>query len=121
MQSILNVAAVGVVVTSGRRSANFPHLAGRREQEVVVLSEQEQADLLDLTRRWEGAYSFKITDAVWQAIAAGDPAGVLTAESAWELREKVRADYAARKSAAQSTHGYRNSACPRDARRANAD
>jgi hypothetical protein len=67
-----------------------------------MLSNEEVADLRDLTWHWEGAYDFKIVDAVWQAIPAGDPAGLLTADSAWDLREKVRLDYAARKSAAQA-------------------
>jgi hypothetical protein len=72
----------------------------------VVLSPEEQADLIDLTWHWETAYSFKVVDSEWQAIPAGDPAEVLTADSAWELREKVRADYAVRQSSAQPTLGY---------------
>lgn len=71
-----------------------------------MLSNEEQTDLVDLTWHWEDAYSFQVTDGVWQAIPAGDPAGVLTADSAWELREKVRRDYAARQSAARSSEGY---------------
>lgn len=62
-----------------------------------MLSKEEQTDLLDLTWHWENAYSFQVTDGVWRAIPADDPACVLTADSAWELREKVRTDYAARR------------------------
>jgi hypothetical protein len=76
-------------ITSSRR--------GCARQEAAMLSPEEQADLLDLTWHWETAYSFKVVDGVWQAIPAGDTAGVLTAESACQLREKVRADYAARR------------------------
>ena len=71
-----------------------------------MLSNDEQANLLDLTWHWEGAYSFKVVDGVWQAIPAGDAVSVLTADSAWQLGEKVRADYAVRQSAGQPTQSY---------------
>jgi hypothetical protein len=72
----------------------------------MMLSNEEQADLVDLTWHWDTVYSFKVIDGVWQAIPVADPAGILTADSAWELREKVRTDYAARKSAAPPPPGY---------------
>jgi nitroimidazol reductase NimA-like FMN-containing flavoprotein (pyridoxamine 5'-phosphate oxidase superfamily) len=71
-----------------------------------MLSNEEEADLRDLAWHWEDAYEFRVVDGVWQAIPAGDPAGLLTADAAWELREKVRADYAAHKAAAQSTQAH---------------
>jgi hypothetical protein len=69
-----------------------------------MLSKEEQSDLLDLTWHWEDAYEFQVVDGVWRAIPAGDPAGVLTADSAWELREHVRTDYAERQSSARDAH-----------------
>ena len=71
-----------------------------------MLSKEEQSDLLDLTWHWESAYEFRVVDGVWQATPAGDPVGMLTADSAWELREKVRADYAARQCAARKAQEY---------------
>ncbi len=61
-----------------------------------MLTREEQTDLLDLTWHWDTAYRFEVIDSVWRAIPADEPASVLAADTAAELREKVRADYAAR-------------------------
>ncbi len=58
-----------------------------------MLSREEQDDVAGLSWNWENAYEFKIEDGVWVAISVADPATVLTADSADELRLLVRADY----------------------------
>jgi hypothetical protein len=70
-----------------------------------MLSREDETSLIDLSWHWADAYCFDVTDGVWKAVPAGDPAGPLTAASAWELRELVRADYAERQSATGVT-GY---------------
>jgi hypothetical protein len=58
------------------------------------LTSIEQTALRDLAWHWEDAYErFTVTDGVWQASPVGEPGRVITAESAQELREKIRADY----------------------------
>lgn len=59
-----------------------------------MLSPGDEASLRDLSYHWEGAYGFAVIDGVWTATPAGDPAGILTADTAFDLRELVRADYA---------------------------
>ncbi len=66
-----------------------------------MLSREEQTDLLDLQFHWDTAYRFQVTDGIWTATPAIDRAHVLTAESAWDLRELVRNDYAERQAAAR--------------------
>ncbi len=65
-----------------------------------MLSRENQTSPIELSLHWEGAYSFKVTDGRWKAVPAEDPTTALTANSAWELGELVRADYADRQSAA---------------------
>jgi hypothetical protein len=62
------------------------------------LTPSEQSTLTQLSWHWEGGYeNFTVTgDGIWQASPVGEPATVLTAGSAEELREKIRADYAGR-------------------------
>jgi hypothetical protein len=66
-----------------------------------MLTNEEQSDLLALAWHWDGSYRFQITDGVWSATLVSDPTCVLTAESAGELRELVRNDYADRRAAAK--------------------
>ena len=65
-----------------------------------MLSREDQDDLAGLAWNWEGAYDFKVADGVWVATSLADPATVLTADSADELRRLVRADYFASRRAA---------------------
>jgi hypothetical protein len=58
---------------------------------------------------WDSAYSFEVIDGAWRTIRASDLAVVLTADTAWELRELVRADYAARQRAVRGEAG-----CPQE-------
>jgi hypothetical protein len=69
-----------------------------------LLSAADEASLRDLAYHWDGAYSFTVVDHVWTATPLGDPADVLTAESAYELRQLVRHDYANRAAARQKDH-----------------
>jgi hypothetical protein len=58
-----------------------------------VFSRDDEDDLAGLQWNWQGAYSFNVIDGVWTATVVGDPATVLTADAADELRQQVRADY----------------------------
>jgi hypothetical protein len=70
-----------------------------------MLNPADEASLRDLTCHWEGAYTFAVMDDTWTAMPTDDPANVLMADSAFELRELVRRDYAARQSA-RNVAGY---------------
>jgi hypothetical protein len=73
-----------------------------------MLTREERSDLLNLMFHWDTAYRFEVIGGVWRAIPADDPAGVLTADSACDLRELVRADYQNRKRySATADPGYR--------------
>ena len=60
-----------------------------------TLTEQEQRDLWQLRSRWLGIYHVALVDEVWRAKRYGDVRGVLTADSAEELGEAIKADYQA--------------------------
>lgn len=47
-----------------------------------------------LAWHYEAAYAFSVIEGVWQAVPAVEPSAVLTADTAEELRDKVRQDYA---------------------------
>ena len=74
-----------------------------------MLSREDQSALLDLTWHWESAYAFSVVEAVWQAVPAIEPSAVLTADTAEELREKVRHDYASRQASMRPNRGERMS------------
>jgi hypothetical protein len=57
-----------------------------------MLSKEDQSSLLDMAWHWEAAYTFSVIEGVWQAVPAADPSAVLTADTAEELRQKVRQD-----------------------------
>src|SRR5258707_10862221 len=58
-----------------------------------MLSRDDEDDLAGLAWNWDGAYTFKLADGVWVATSVADPATVLTADSADELRLLVRTHY----------------------------
>ena len=66
-----------------------------------MLTDVQQSDLFELASSWRGVYAFTVTDGVWIAIPAANRTCVLTADSATELQELVRRDYAARQVAAK--------------------
>jgi hypothetical protein len=70
-----------------------------------MLKPTDEAALRDLSWHWENVYTFAVVDNTWTAIPADNPADILTAESASELRELIRADYAGRHPVAL-TNGY---------------
>jgi nitroimidazol reductase NimA-like FMN-containing flavoprotein (pyridoxamine 5'-phosphate oxidase superfamily) len=74
-----------------------------------MLSKEDQSSLLDLTWHWESAYTFSVVEGEWQAVPASEPSAVLTAETAEELREKVRQDYASRQALLKPIRGERMS------------
>jgi len=74
-----------------------------------MLSKEDQSSLLDLTWHWESAYAFSVVEGVWQAVPAIEPSAVLTADTAEELREKVRQDYASRQALLKPIRGERMS------------
>jgi hypothetical protein len=62
-------------------------------KEAALLSREDEDDLAGLSWNWEGAYTFAVIDGIWRATVVGDPAAVLTADTADKLRQQVRADY----------------------------
>jgi hypothetical protein len=58
----------------------------------------EQEQLADLRWHWDLAYEINLSGETWTARFLGGP-GTLLAGSADELRDLIRADYAARKAA----------------------
>jgi nitroimidazol reductase NimA-like FMN-containing flavoprotein (pyridoxamine 5'-phosphate oxidase superfamily) len=75
----------------------------------MMLSKEDQSSLLNLTWHWDSAYAFSVVDGEWQAVPATEPSAVLTAETAEELREKVREDYACRQARLKPIGGERMS------------
>jgi hypothetical protein len=61
-----------------------------------VLTPEEELDLTGIRWHWETAYSVELDDGVWTAVPHVEPATVLTADSADELRALIRADYTRR-------------------------
>jgi hypothetical protein len=57
------------------------------------VTSEEATDLLDLQCRWRDAYAITFSDEVWAARRHGNPATVLTADTAPELRWLIRTDY----------------------------
>ena len=74
-----------------------------------MLSKEDQSALLDLTWHWESAYAFSVVEGIWQAVPAIEPATVLSADTAEQLREKVRQDYASRQASLGPVRGERMS------------
>ena len=74
-----------------------------------MLNKEDQSSLLDLAWHWESAYTFCVIEGVWQAVSAVDPSAVLTADTAEELRQKVRQDYANRQASLGPIRGERMS------------
>ena len=74
-----------------------------------MLNKEDQSALLDLTWHWESAYTFSVIEGVWKAVPAIEPSAALTADTAEELREKVRHDYASRRTSLRPIPGERMS------------
>ena len=62
-----------------------------------MLTKEDESSLLDLAWHWESAYAFSVVEGVWQAVPVVAPSVVITADTAEELREKVRQDYTSRR------------------------
>jgi len=58
------------------------------------MTEQEQSALWRLRSKWLGTYHVALVDDVWRAKRYGDVTHVLTADTAEELGDKIKADYA---------------------------
>jgi hypothetical protein len=58
-----------------------------------VLTREEELDLTGIRWHWSTAYSVSLDDGVWSAVPHVDPATILTADSADELRALIRSDY----------------------------
>jgi hypothetical protein len=56
------------------------------------LTEVEEADLRDLTWHWDN-YSVRVADGKWHASPLRDPAAILTADSAHDLRRLIRDEH----------------------------
>jgi hypothetical protein len=70
---------------------DWPWLGG-----ATVLTLEEELDLTGIRWHWGSAYGVGLGDGVWTAIPHVEPATVLTADSADELRALIRADYTRR-------------------------
>jgi hypothetical protein len=57
------------------------------------ISREDQSALNDLNYHWDTAYNISFDGDTWSAAPLSDAATVLTAESASDLRELIRADY----------------------------
>jgi hypothetical protein len=63
-----------------------------------MLSKEDQTSLIWLQWHWDRHYVIRVMDGVWSAIPEGQTALVLMADSATELRDKMRDDWAERMS-----------------------
>jgi hypothetical protein len=61
-----------------------------------LLSQEQELDLTGMAWHWGEVYSIAMQEGAWRATWKADPQAVLTANSADELRDKIRADYAQR-------------------------
>jgi hypothetical protein len=82
--------AVKATDADGTAAPRYLHLPVLRRSTCLSCHDASSARL---SWNWSGAYTFALGDGVWSATAVEDPATVLTAESAEELRRLVRADY----------------------------
>jgi hypothetical protein len=64
----------------------------------MPLNPADEADLRELARHWE-AYDFSVCEDAWSARPRQERGALLTADSAAELQDLVRADYRSRHSA----------------------
>ena len=61
-----------------------------------MLSQEDQTSLIWLQWHWEKHYVIRVMDGEWQAYAADAPLEVLSANSAMELRDRMKDDFAER-------------------------
>jgi hypothetical protein len=61
-----------------------------------MLDRDAQTTLTDLRWNWEDAYRVDCRDGVWLAVCLIDPFVTISCDSAAELREALRQDYAER-------------------------
>jgi len=61
-----------------------------------MLDSDAQTTLTDLRWHWEDAYQIDCEDGMWLAVPLGDPLVTISRDSAAELREAIRQDYAER-------------------------
>ena len=66
-----------------------------------MLDKEQQTSLWHLRWHWEDLYTVACDGKVWSASPTADPAQVLIAGSASDLRTKMQDHYAARKSHAE--------------------
>ena len=59
-----------------------------------MMASPERESLVWLQTNWGDYYVIKFADGVWSADRVSNPAMILTADSARELRDKMRDDYA---------------------------
>lgn len=58
-----------------------------------MLSREQELDMTGMTWHWGEVYSIAMQEGIWRATWRADPQAVLSANSADELRDKIRADY----------------------------
>jgi len=74
--------------------ATGPAVAARED---TMISKEDQTSLIWLQWHWDKHYVIKIIDGTWQAHPADRPLVVLAADSAMDLRDLMRDDYATNK------------------------
>jgi hypothetical protein len=63
-----------------------------------MLDSDAQTALTDLRWHWEDAYRIDCVAGAWQAVPLSDPSVTISRDTAMELREALRHDYATRAS-----------------------
>jgi hypothetical protein len=61
---------------------------------MTAMTEEQQSDLWRLRTRWVGIYNLVFADDQWRARRYATSAAWITAGTAEELGEKIKADYA---------------------------
>jgi hypothetical protein len=72
-----------------------PKLTAAERGDPGMLTGDDHRLLIWLQAHWSGHYVISVTDGVWRAARVASPAIVLLADSARELRDLMRDDYAA--------------------------
>jgi hypothetical protein len=67
-----------------------------------VISREDMTSLIWLRMHWENYYQISLDDGLWRALPVGGSADLLTAQSALQLRDAMKDDFAAR--AARERH-----------------
>jgi hypothetical protein len=68
-----------------------------------MISKEDQTSLIWLRMNWESHYQISFEDGIWQALPSFSPAEILTADSAYGLRDVMKDHFAARQPGTRGT------------------